>query len=84
MHIGFQSANGGLNNPADGTPRSYTMAYNGNPAVPAASLFGAPTNYSELSGAANVANPRSFVVTLTSALPVAGAYADTLTVNVAP
>ena len=85
LQVSFQSANGGLANVNDGTDRSYTVKYGANAAVTAASIeVPADIDYPETSGAANVANARSFTVQLAEALPVAGAYSDTLTVSVAP
>lgn len=85
LQVSFQSANGGLANVNDGTDRSYTVKYGANPAVTAASIAApADIDYPETSAVANVANARSFVVELAEALPVAGAYSDTLTVSIVP
>lgn len=82
--VTIQSANGGLTNPGDGTPRSYTLAYNGGGTTPAASFTGIGQSWPETSSGPAALNARYFVVALAETLPVAGAYADTLTVSIVP
>lgn len=81
LGISFASANGGLKNSDDSTIRDYSVNYNGSGAVMADLL---PTTIPDSASAPGAPNARAFVVKLEEALPVAGAYSDTLTVSVAP
>lgn len=81
LQLSIDSANGGLANVNDSEVRDYTVNYNSTGAVLASAL---PPSFPESSSAAGAANARAFVVTLAEALPVAGAYSDTLTVSIVP
>lgn len=84
LAVSFQSVNGGLTHGADPVVRTYDLEYGLNTAVSSAAIKTVDVDYPENSAAANVAELRSFKVTLTDSLPVAGTYADTLNVSVAP
>jgi spore coat protein U-like protein len=80
LTVTFASTNGGLKNVDDAEVRDYTVDYNSTGPVLASAL--AP--YSETSASVGLPNARSFEVELAEALPVAGAYDDTLTISIAP
>lgn len=84
LTVTFESDNGGLTNPGDTQPRVYTVAYDGNAAFTSTDAQALPVPFAETSTTANVAEPRSFDVTLDEDLPVAGSYSDTLFVSIAP
>lgn len=84
LTVSFESANGGLSNPGDTEARDYTIAYQSGTPFTASSTQGTPEDIGDSVTAANTAEARTFVVTLADALPVAGAYSDTLTVSVVP
>ena len=82
LKIGFQSQNGGVNNPSDAT-RTYDSTYNAT-VIPAASAVGSPVLVADTSSGPAAVNSRTFSVALTENLLIAGTYSDVLTVSVAP
>lgn len=83
--VKFVSTNGGLLNPAESIRRGNHNVVYGLNTLPASTLTGAGfLSAPETSGTANVAENRSFDVTLVDSLNYAGLYADTLQVSIAP
>ena len=83
MTVTFTSANGGLYNTVEGVQVPYTVTFGVEAVRSTLAKYG--VSLVRVSGAvANSPIPRAFTVALDSDLTIAGAYADVLTVDVAP